>query len=143
MAGDVVVNDLIMFYGSLQRGERPYEELNLAQALDFVQDCTFRGDLRDMGWYPACVAGEEVVHGCLYRICDVAVVARLDIFERYDPSNPGTSLYLRVRIRLLSPDVEVWTYLYNKDVTGRPVVESGHWLQYKRDTNKAEDYPGT
>ena len=64
-------------------------------------------------------------------------------FATWQWSRVWTSLYLRVRIRLLSPDVEVWTYLYNKDVTGRPVVESGHWLQYKRDTNKAEDYPGT
>lgn len=142
MPRDAAVNDLMMFYGSLQKGERPYDKLNLAQMLDFVGDCTLRGDLRDMGWHPACVAGDAVVHGGLYRIRDAAVVSILDAFERYDPNDPDGSLYLRVRMQLIEPDLEVWTYIYNQDVTGRPVIKSGHWLQHKRDTNKTEEYGG-
>lgn len=142
MPRDAVVNDLIMFYGSLQQGERPYDKLNLARMLDYVQDGTFRGDLHDMGWYPACVPGDGIVHGGIYRIRDVGVVDILDQFERYDPKDPDGSLYQRIRVQLVDPDFETWTYIYNRDVTGRPVIESGHWLQYKRDMNKTEEYGG-
>lgn len=137
----VAADDLIMFYGSLQRGEPPYDKLNLAQMLEFVQDGTFRGDLRDMGWYPACVSGGAIIHGGIYRICDAAVVSVLDHFERFNPADPVGSLYMRTKLRLVSPDLEVWTYLYNQDVTGRPVVACGHWLNYKRDRDSAGD-PG-
>jgi gamma-glutamylcyclotransferase (GGCT)/AIG2-like uncharacterized protein YtfP len=143
LAQDAVANDLIMFYGSLQRGEPPYDKLNLAQMLDFVQDCTFRGDLRDMGWYPACVRGNAIIHGGIYRIRDAGVVDVLDEFERYNPADPEGSLYLRIKIRLLSPDLEAWTYIYNQDVTGRPVVESGHWLRHKRERDSPSDAGGT
>ncbi len=143
MTREAVAGDLMMFYGSLQKGERPYDKLNLAQMLEFVGDCTFRGDLRDMGWYPACVPGDRIVHGGIYRVLDAAVVGILDQFERFDPKDRQGSLYLRIRMQLLDPDIEVWIYMYNQDVTGRPVVESGHWLQHKRDTNKTEEYGGS
>ena len=132
MAPTPAENDLIMFYGTLQRGETPYFKLNLAESLEYIEDCTFHGDLRDMGRHPACVAGKSIVHGEVYRIRDVAVVDTLDAYERYDPNDLEGSYYLRIRMQLLSPDIEVWTYIFNQDVSAHPVIESGHWVQHKR-----------
>lgn len=140
MVDKVVENDLMFFYGSLQRGEYPYKHLELASMLEFVDSVTYPGELRDMGQYPACKPGNTAVHGELFKVTDVKVAAILDHFERFDEADLKESLYLRERITLDS-GVQAWTYLYNQDFSDRPVIESGDWLAYKK-AAKRDDFTG-
>ncbi len=142
MAEQVKESDLMVFYGSLQRGEYPYNHLNLQAMLEFVDDVTFHGELRDMGQYPACKAGENVIHGELFKVTDLQVAAILDKFERYDENDIATSLYTREKVTLIESGVQVWTYLYNQDFSSCPVIESGHWLEHKRATYSRSDFTG-
>lgn len=137
MVDKVVENDLMFFYGSLQRGEYPYKHLELASMLEFVDAVTYSGELRDMGQYPACKPGGTAVQGELFKVRDVKVAAILDHFERFDETNLEQSLYLRERITLVS-GVQAWTYLYNQDFSDQPVIESGDWLAYKKATQRAD-----
>ncbi len=135
-------NDFIMFYGSLQRGEFPYIDLNLGEMLKFIDVCTFKGDLRDMGAHPACVDGNSIIHGELFKITDPKVVGVLDKFERFDPNDKQGSLYLRVEVQLLSPKQTAWTYIYNQDVAGKPTIPDGHWLRHKVATKNTSVFRG-
>jgi gamma-glutamylcyclotransferase (GGCT)/AIG2-like uncharacterized protein YtfP len=138
MAEKVLENDLMFFYGSLQRGEYPYKQLNLQAMLEFVGDVTFKGELRDMDQYPACKLGENNVHGELFKVIDLQVAGILDKFERFDESNNAESLYIRQKITLNESGLQAWTYIYNQDFSDRPVIESGDWLAYKKAANRAD-----
>lgn len=70
-------------------------------------------------------------HIALYAVADDAVLVRLDAFEEYDPDDPDGSEYLRRRVRLAEPDLDAWVYVYNRDVAGRPRVESGDWRRHR------------
>lgn len=62
------------------------------------------------------------------------LVQRLDILENYDPDEIETSPYYRVLREVLTNDntpVKAWVYLGRKAyTTGRPIIESGDWVQY-------------
>lgn len=147
MADKVLENDLMFFYGSLQRGEFPYQHLGLASMLAFVGDASFAGELRDMGQYPACKLGTNTVHGELFKVTDVKVADILDRFERFDADDVEQSLYVRQRITLHDSALkahsrQVWTYLYNQDFSLRPIIKSGHWLAHKRACQDRADFKG-
>ncbi|MEH6442551.1 MAG: gamma-glutamylcyclotransferase family protein [Oceanospirillaceae bacterium] len=148
MTTAIAKNDLIMFYGSLQRGEYPHISLKLSAKLEFVDNCTITGNLFDMGQYPACVQGEGVVHGELFKVTDSTVLETLDHFERYDAGNLQQSLYIREKVSLISPakyaidNINVWTYIYNQELINNIAIHHGHWLNYKQETNNNSDFKG-
>lgn len=123
---------LIVFYGTLRRGERAFLQFDIASRLRFLGECFFSGRLYDLGEYPGWIPGEGVVRGDLFRAHDEAVLAELDAFEGYDPNDLDGSIYVREPIRLLDRNAEAFAYRYNGLYAGRPLIRTGDWPSYRR-----------
>jgi gamma-glutamylcyclotransferase (GGCT)/AIG2-like uncharacterized protein YtfP len=130
--GTVRAGELLVVYGTLLSGLGHQERLGVAGGLELVGPCRVRGSLFALGWYPGLVVDDRpgdpsppgLVAGELFRVVDPAVVGVLDRFEGYDPASPATSEYLRVRVRVVEPDVEAWVYVYAGP--GRPGAHLSH-----------------
>ncbi len=120
----------LLVYGTLLRGE--LREGVLAQSPCLGPVLT-RGQLRDLGPYPALLEGTGTVIGELYEV-DAHSLARIDRIEGYDPRRPEASLYRRVSlpIRHLADGRRetVFGYHYNQPPTGRR-VEHGDYRRWR------------
>ncbi|MDQ2727061.1 MAG: gamma-glutamylcyclotransferase [Actinomycetota bacterium] len=118
-------------YGSLRRGlALPYQPPDLDRLLGDRGPCLIAGRLVDLGAYPGLVGGQGQVVADLCGLPDEATLAVFDDYEGYDPDQPVTSRYLRIRVRLIEPGVDAWTYLYNQAWTPEMLVGSGDWHRH-------------
>ena len=139
--------DAFFVYGTLKRGQANYPLL--APYARAVLPATARGQLRDLGLFPALVDAAGVVRGELIRIESAAMPAALaiiDALEGYDPADPAGSMYVR-RVIPVRPgdgaDEDAYAYFYNRDPAGlTPVPElpplggvaGGGWAATSRST---------
>jgi hypothetical protein len=68
------------------------------------------------------------VHGEVFRIRDVAIVALLDAYEGYDADDPTQGLYNRTQVESETGRM-VWVYTYNGPVIADQLIESGDWCK--------------
>lgn len=129
-AAAVDAERLIMMYGTL-RDEELRRRLGLAGRVRKLGRCRLQGIMHNLGPYPALADGKGIVHGELFEVIDRTIIPVIDAFEEYDPKRPHLSAYLRVRVRLLEPDVECWVYRYNRPLRGVPRVLGGDWLKHR------------
>lgn len=84
------------------------------------------GKLYNLGWFPGLVLDKSDEPSdfvtCEVLEVDDGKLFMLDSYEGYDPGDPEGSLYLREKYG------EYFVYTINKDVSDRPVIESGDWL---------------
>jgi len=140
VAAELKVEDTpyIAVYGSLRQGfglpDLPEE---LTTMLVDEGACTIEGDLYDLGDYPGLLPGRGQVVGQLFRVTDShGAFPLLDKYERFDPSAPDHSLYIRHCVRLMNPEVDAWVYIYNGFPATDKLIKSGDWARYvgeKRD----------
>jgi gamma-glutamylcyclotransferase (GGCT)/AIG2-like uncharacterized protein YtfP len=122
------VTVLLAVYGSLRRGlALPYQPPGFDRLLADRQPCLVPGRLVDLGAYPGLVEGTGQVVADLCRLPDEASLEPFDAFESYHPDRPEASQYLRVMVRLVEPQVDAWTYRYNRAWTPEMLVPSGDW----------------
>ena len=120
--------EAIFVYGTLQRGE-VRERCWPRQPLR-IEWGTIRGQLRDLGEYPALVAGEDLILGELWHIAESdmqATLATLDEIEWYGQDD--NDLYVREVVACLSlsgDERRAYTYRYAKpdEIALRPIVLS-------------------
>jgi len=126
---------IVAVYGTLRRGERNHHLIADAELLGrgTVAGRLFgmpRTDERAYG-YPAFVpeAGGRVVVE-LYRLPDTERLAILDGLEAYDPSDEGSSEYLRRRIDVVGgPVAEAWIYHFAGEPPSSAVpIPDGDWV---------------
>jgi gamma-glutamylcyclotransferase (GGCT)/AIG2-like uncharacterized protein YtfP len=118
--------DAIFVYGTLQRGE--VRERCWPRKPLRIEWGTIRGQLRDLGDYPALVAGVDLILGELWQIAQTdmeATLAVLDEIEWY--GQDGDDLYVRevFACRTLTGEArQAYTYRYaNPDEISRsPIV---------------------
>jgi gamma-glutamylcyclotransferase (GGCT)/AIG2-like uncharacterized protein YtfP len=84
---------------------------------------TIGAALFDLGIYPAAIPSSDGrVHGEVHRMADAAdVVAVLDEFEGFRPSEPDSSLYVRAETTVTFDDgreAQAWAYFYNAPLGG-------------------------
>lgn len=116
----------VFVYGTLQRGE--VRERCWPHAPLKIEWGTLRGQLRDLGEYPALVAGEDLVLGELWHIaeCDIGpTLLALDQIECFGQDD--VDLYIRetVTCRTLSGEErQAFTYKYANpvEITLAPLV---------------------
>lgn len=93
------------------------------------------GKLYNLGWFPGLVLdlSEEPSSfvTCEVIEADDDKLQRLDSYEGYDPNNPEESLYIR------QPFKDGFIYTINRDVSDRPVIPSGNWLDVPNATTGA------
>lgn len=116
----------IFVYGTLQRSE--VRERCWPRKPLQIEWVTLRGQLRDLGEYPALVAGEDLVLGELWHIAAAdmeATLATLDEIECYGQDD--VDLYVRevVACRTLSGEERLaYTYRYAQpdDIAMSPII---------------------
>lgn len=118
--------EAIFVYGTLQRGE-VRERCWPCQPLR-IEWGTLRGQLRDLGEYPALVAGEDLILGELWHIAETDMeetLATLDEIEWYGQDDDD--LYVRevVSCHILSGEErQAYTYRFAKphEIAMSPIV---------------------
>lgn len=127
---------LLFVYGSLRRGARGAEALMLSNGADWIGPGSVTGHLYRIDWYPGLVldrnAGEEVA-GDLYVVNDPALLDILDTYEGCGPGDPLPHEYRRARIMVDTDqgEQEAWAYLWNKSVSGLPLIPGGDFLAHQ------------
>jgi gamma-glutamylcyclotransferase (GGCT)/AIG2-like uncharacterized protein YtfP len=118
----------IFVYGGLMRGFDLHHHMAGAT---FVGEGWTPGTLVSLGRYPGLLAGGGKVRGEIYRLDDPAAsLEALDDLEDFNPGDPDKSAYLRVLADVHAGDgatLQAWTYVYNQDAQGAPLVTSGDW----------------
>ncbi len=121
----------IFVYGTLLKGLSRDRALSYSE---FLSRCWIKGELYDLGRFPALKAGEDKVFGELYEI-DEQTLFRLDQIEAYDPVHPENSLYLRIKTQVslhqTNELIDAETYFYNRSVEGRSTrIPGGDYRNY-------------
>jgi gamma-glutamylcyclotransferase (GGCT)/AIG2-like uncharacterized protein YtfP len=130
------VKTRIFVYGSLLRGEGNNRRL---AGDDFVREATARGRLYSLFAFPGARFDQSgTIHGEVYDVSEQSLMG-LDFLEGYDPMRRKSSHYTREKIKLDDGE-EVYSYQYNQDLQGLPVVVNGDWRNPKPDRIKQGGY---
>ena len=134
----------LFVYGSLRSGFRNPVYEYLTKYFHLLGEAVVKGKLYDLGEYPAAVATEEekFISGELYSINNPLefswAIGQLDDYEGLNTEEGETALYKREEV-IAYKDGEAhtaWIYWYNKDLSGKPEIESGDLVQYLQQKNK-------
>ena len=129
------MTDLVFFYGTLMSGFKRRGRERLDSKLQPEGRGWIAATLFDLGIYPAAIpASDGRVRGEVHRMLDVdAVLTVLDEIEGFRPSEPDTSLYMRVETPVTLDDGRVttaWAYFYNAPLGRAQRIESGDYLEH-------------
>lgn len=128
----------VFVYGSLLSGFLSPAYEYISQFFDLVGPATVKGTLYDLGEYPAAVPseGDRVIKGELYTIKNPAefswAIGQLDDYEGVVPDDGEQPLYRRelVEVIINHQPVSAWIYWYNRDISGKPILEAGNVIEY-------------
>jgi gamma-glutamylcyclotransferase (GGCT)/AIG2-like uncharacterized protein YtfP len=128
----------LFVYGSLRSGFRSPAYEYISRYFDLVGDAKVKGQLFDLGEYPAAqpTSEEKFIIGELYQIRNENefswAIGQLDDYEGVHVGFDDTQLYRRDITEVFIDDktIPAWIYWYYGDVEGKPVIESGDVLQY-------------
>jgi gamma-glutamylcyclotransferase (GGCT)/AIG2-like uncharacterized protein YtfP len=131
------VTERIFVYGTLMAGFDRRRRAGIDTRMHFVGRGWIQAALYDLGLFPAAIpAPEGRVAGELYEVTDdPSVLAKLDEIEGFRPSEPDTSLYLRVQVPVTLEDGRqeaAWVYFYNAPLGQGQLIESGDYLAHLR-----------
>jgi gamma-glutamylcyclotransferase (GGCT)/AIG2-like uncharacterized protein YtfP len=113
----------LFVYGTLHPDRAPAEIAHAVRHLRFIGPATMRGTRYDLGEYPGVIIihpdREDQVHGTVFALPDdPAILAALDTYEDYSPSDPARSLFVRAQHAVTMADgstLDCWVYLYNDE----------------------------
>jgi gamma-glutamylcyclotransferase (GGCT)/AIG2-like uncharacterized protein YtfP len=137
-------NFKLFVYGSLRSGFRNPVYEYLTKYFHLMGEAVVKGRLYDLGDYPAAAptTDEKFISGELYCINNPLefswAIGQLDDYEGLDTEEGEIALYKREEVTTYQngkPHI-AWIYWYNKDLTGKPEIESGDLLQYLQQKNK-------
>lgn len=128
----------LFVYGSLRSGFQHPAYTYISRYFSLLGTATVRGELYDMGEYPAAHAsGEEKwITGELYAIQKEEefswAIGQLDDYEGINGEPDEPQLYRRDKTTVLlnGKPVEAWIYWFNGSVEGKPRIDCGDLLLY-------------
>jgi gamma-glutamylcyclotransferase (GGCT)/AIG2-like uncharacterized protein YtfP len=128
----------LFVYGSLRSGFKSPAYEYISRFFSFIGDAKVRGKLFDLGSYPAGVPAddESFIMGELYTIKHEPefswAIGQLDDYEGVTVEPDEIQLYKRdlVDVHINDSVVQAWIYWYNRNVDGKPFIESGDLIQY-------------
>lgn len=122
----------VFVYGTLRPGDIGYAEVGLDGRVEHLGPAQVAGTLYDLGDYPGAIPGEGgLIRGELLLPLDGHVLSLLDEYEIYDPADPKSSEFLRLRGVTVGDGLSVWIYAYNRSVTDVPVITGGDWALHR------------
>lgn len=135
--------DRFFFYGTLMAGSGHPVARALHARLLPLGGATVPGALfaipDPLGWYPALLPGDGLVHGMLHASGpDFAAedLAAIDAFEDFDPADPSGSLYCRVALPVRPAQGQSATaqvYRYNRPLpAGALPIPGGDFAAFAR-----------
>jgi gamma-glutamylcyclotransferase (GGCT)/AIG2-like uncharacterized protein YtfP len=137
-------NYKLFVYGSLRSGFRNPVYAYLTKYFHLLGEAIVKGKLFDLDEYPAAAATneEKFISGELYSINNPLefswAIGQLDDYEGLNAEEGEIPLYKREEV-IAYKDGEAhtaWIYWYNKDLAGKPEIESGDLVQYLQQKNK-------
>lgn len=135
---DTGAPDFLFVYGTLMRSLGRAPHAMLAGSAVFEANGSVEGKLVDLGSYPGLLpsGGGSRVLGELYRLPQrdtYPLLRALDRYEGCDPAHPESGLYQRKYIAVRLSDAQTvvaWSYFYNGDTRGLPLIPGGDYLAY-------------
>lgn len=129
----------LFVYGTLRRSPAHPMHALLRETATGLGDARVRGLLYRVAQYPGLVLDATAgwVHGELYGLRDLDVLARLDAYEGAGPHDPEPREYRRIRTvvqRHDGQDVDAWLYEYGWPTVGLPIIASGDFLRQGNDS---------
>lgn len=129
------MTDLVFFYGTLMSGFKRHGRSRMDAKLTLEGRGSIRAALFDLGIYPAAIpASDSRVWGEVHRLLDSETVLKaLDEIEGFRPTQPDSSLYVRVETPVTFEDGHVaraWAYFYNAPLGRAERIESGDYLEH-------------
>jgi gamma-glutamylcyclotransferase (GGCT)/AIG2-like uncharacterized protein YtfP len=138
-------NYKLFVYGSLRSGFRNPVYAYLTKYFHLMGEAVVKGKLYDLGDFPAAAptTEEKFISGELYCINNPLefswAIGQLDDYEGLNTEEDEIPLYKRVEVIAYKNGEEhkAWIYWYNRDLSGKPVIDSGDLLQYLQQKNKS------
>jgi acetylornithine aminotransferase/acetylornithine/N-succinyldiaminopimelate aminotransferase len=116
------MSEFIFVYGTLRPAMAPPEMKHIVERWKPVGSATVLGQLLDLGDYTGAVLDANTssrIIGEVFELPkDPAMMAELDEYEGFEPDEPETSLFRRVKadVKLASGgNQSCWMYVYNRD----------------------------
>lgn len=134
----------LFVYGSLRSGFRNPVYNYLTQYFHLIGEAVVKGQLYDLGDYPAAVASqqENFISGELYVINEPTefswAIGQLDDYEGLNTEEGETPQYKREEVVAYHKGEPhtAWIYWYNGDISNKSEMQSGDLLQYLQQKNK-------
>ncbi len=131
----------LFVYGSLRSGFRSPVYEYISRFFKFIGEAKVKGNLFDMGTYPAGVSTTEnsYIIGELYQAKNEHefswAIGQLDDYEGVAVESDEVQLYRRevTEVQLNGQLTDAWIYWYNGDITGRTLIGSGDMMEYLRE----------
>jgi gamma-glutamylcyclotransferase (GGCT)/AIG2-like uncharacterized protein YtfP len=128
------MTDHLFVYGTLSPRHAPPEIAATVRRLRPVGSASVRGRLYDLGEYPGAVLSEKsrtVIRGEVFELPGGrSTLTALDSYEGFEPSKPGTSLFLRRAWPVTMDDgkrVRCWVYIYNGTMKDALPLRNGRY----------------
>ena len=136
---------LLFVYGTLMRGGANERFLASPDRARFVEEARVRGQLYDIGEFPALVPAEDDepeswVYGEIYALENPDILLKtLDVIEGVNEAYPERSLFRRICLTAYSDSGEktVWAYVYNQPLHHFPRIPSGNYREYLKSRQTA------
>jgi len=129
------MSEHLFVYGTLLPEQAPAEMVAVLRRLRHETPGHVRGRLYDLGAYPGAIldpSADTVIRGRVFALPDDGtVLAVLDAYEGFDPTDPTRSLFSRTRARVGLSDgreVDCWMYVYNRDLRDAPQIAGGAFV---------------
>lgn len=130
----------LFVYGSLLSGFQLSSYEYIRRYFHLIGEATVKGTMYDLGTHPVVVNTDtgRFIKGELYEIRNTAefsfALAQLDDYEGLHPEEGQEVFYSREITDVFIGDkvVNAWIYWYDRDVSDRPVVESGDMRAYAK-----------
>ena len=128
------MTDHLFVYGTLLPDIASDSMKSLLRRVRRAGSATVRGELFDMGNYPALtLGGESIVRGELLIVPSPAAWMRLDLYEGFQHTHPERSVFRReqcIAKRAGGEEVSCWTYVYNRELCNASRIASGCWRKH-------------
>ena len=112
----------LFIYGTLHPDRAPREIAAAAHRLTSMGAATIQARIHNLGEYPGAILDPTAppIPGELFMVPDAETLAALDAYEDFRPTDPASSLFLRVKTIATTPDGSphpCWVYIYNREPT--------------------------